>query len=444
MLRDALLAAGLDVWYDEKELGGGDAWDAKIRRQIRECDYFMPVISATTEARKEGYFRREWRLATERTLDMADDVLFLLPVVIDETTESAARVPEKFFTVQWVRAPGGATTPALDAVAKRMLAGDHTPLPRARGGAHAMFGSRTAPPPGATTAPFTTPPMGQPPPIAPERDDAPPPMPPFPHPPEGGVGHWFKFLAEVIWWFVTAAWVLMGRFPRWVRIVVGIWVIITMISMCGKLTSTSSPPARQKSSERTNHSPNRSEIQQAVKAAADRVRAELEKSAKDIGAGVDAGKRRGKATFDPNAAGKPLVLVPFGRDVSGEEPEAVRFAAAVFVACSDKLLGSRPADVAVTNLTAPSGPDDGLLTVGRTLGAGHILGAKIQKTDAARTLVVRLIKSESGTVLWTGMFPIETGHASEVGAKIAEAVLEALPPAAPTPPPAPSLPPKKK
>ena len=23
----------------------------------------MPVISATTEARREGYFRREWRLA---------------------------------------------------------------------------------------------------------------------------------------------------------------------------------------------------------------------------------------------------------------------------------------------------------------------------------------------------------------------------------------------
>src|SRR6185295_8550987 len=87
-LRDALLGTGLDVWYDESELGGGDAWDQKIRRQIRDCDYFMPVISATTERRKEGYFRREWRLAAERTLDMADDVLFLLPVVIDDTSET--------------------------------------------------------------------------------------------------------------------------------------------------------------------------------------------------------------------------------------------------------------------------------------------------------------------------------------------------------------------
>jgi hypothetical protein len=99
LLRDRLTAAGLDAWYDESELGGGDTWDQKIRRQIRECDYFMPVISATTDRRKEGYFRREWRLAVERTLDMADDVLFLLPVVIDDTAESSARVPEKFLSV---------------------------------------------------------------------------------------------------------------------------------------------------------------------------------------------------------------------------------------------------------------------------------------------------------------------------------------------------------
>ena len=91
-IRDALPGLGLDVWYDESELGGGEAWDQKIRRQIRECDFFMPVISARTEARAEGYFRREWRFAVERTLDMADDHVFLVPVVIDNTVGETARV----------------------------------------------------------------------------------------------------------------------------------------------------------------------------------------------------------------------------------------------------------------------------------------------------------------------------------------------------------------
>jgi hypothetical protein len=83
LIGDALPAHGIEVWFDESELGGGDAWDQKIRRQIRECDYFMALVSAQTEARHEGYFRREWRLAIERSLDIADDHLFLLPVVID-------------------------------------------------------------------------------------------------------------------------------------------------------------------------------------------------------------------------------------------------------------------------------------------------------------------------------------------------------------------------
>src|SRR5258708_15349392 len=119
-LRDTLTAAGLEVWLDEDELGGGEAWDARIRNQIRTCTSFMPVISATTETRREGYFRREWRLAVERTLDFADDVMFLVPVVIDDTRDAGARVPEKFFTVQWLRLPGGQTTPALQDLARQL------------------------------------------------------------------------------------------------------------------------------------------------------------------------------------------------------------------------------------------------------------------------------------------------------------------------------------
>src|SRR3954467_5596267 len=90
LLRDTLTEAGLEVWLDEDELAGGEAWDAKIRNQKLSCSYFMPVISATTETRREGYFRREWRLAVERTLDFADDVMFLVPVVIYDTRNAGS------------------------------------------------------------------------------------------------------------------------------------------------------------------------------------------------------------------------------------------------------------------------------------------------------------------------------------------------------------------
>jgi TolB-like protein/Tfp pilus assembly protein PilF len=100
---EALRAAGVEVWFDQSELVGGDAWDAKIRKQIAECALFVPVISAATQARKEGYFRLEWKLAAQRTHMMSEQIAFLLPVVIDATRDPEADVPGEFKAVQWTR-----------------------------------------------------------------------------------------------------------------------------------------------------------------------------------------------------------------------------------------------------------------------------------------------------------------------------------------------------
>ena len=121
-IADALRASGVEVWFDQSELRGGDTWDSKIKTQIRECALFLAVISANTQARREGYFRREWNLAVERTLDMAHGTPFLLPVVVDDTRESAALVPEQFMRVQWTRLASGAVTPDFSAQVKRLLA----------------------------------------------------------------------------------------------------------------------------------------------------------------------------------------------------------------------------------------------------------------------------------------------------------------------------------
>ena len=95
-IADALRGFGVEVWLDQSELRGGETWDRNIRRQIKECALFLPVISAHTQARGEGYFRLEWKLAVERTHLMAEGVPFLAPVVIDDTTEDRALVPAEF------------------------------------------------------------------------------------------------------------------------------------------------------------------------------------------------------------------------------------------------------------------------------------------------------------------------------------------------------------
>jgi TolB-like protein len=105
----ALRASGIEVWFDQSELRGGDAWDRRIRQQIRDCGLFMPVISARTQARAEGYFRLEWHLAEQRTHLIGRQRAFLVPVCIDDTLERNADVPDAFLAVQWTRLPGGET-----------------------------------------------------------------------------------------------------------------------------------------------------------------------------------------------------------------------------------------------------------------------------------------------------------------------------------------------
>src|ERR1700758_4182006 len=121
---DALRAAGIEVWFDKSELRGGDAWDRQIRKQIHDCALFIPIISAHSQARLEGYFRREWRLAADRTHDMAEEKAFLVPVVIDDTSERNASVPDKFRDVQWSHLLEGAVPPAFIERVKRLLSGE--------------------------------------------------------------------------------------------------------------------------------------------------------------------------------------------------------------------------------------------------------------------------------------------------------------------------------
>ncbi len=121
---DALRVAGIEVFFDQSELRGGDLWDQKIRREIHDCALFIPVISANTASRHEGYFRLEWDLADQRTHMIARSRVFVVPACLDETTQLAADVPESFQRVQWTRLRGGVTPAAFVERVRRLLSGE--------------------------------------------------------------------------------------------------------------------------------------------------------------------------------------------------------------------------------------------------------------------------------------------------------------------------------
>lgn len=416
LLRDTLEAAGLEVWYDESELGGGDAWDQKIRRQIRDCEYFIPVISAATEARKEGYFRREWRLATERTLDMADDVLFLIPVSIDETSEVSARVPDKFLHVQWLRLPGGKPTPALDGVIRRMLAGDHHALTRAPWG--------TARPSSAAPMPGTPPPLATGTASA-ASDDAPPQMPPFPHPPEkGGFGHTLRFLAEAFWWLLTAAWLLFKRLPKWARVIVGIWLLFSALSTCtskrektitiGDTHDADTKAAIRAAAEQL--------AQSAREARKNRNPADLARIGNDIARNFGPG---GPGGPDGPGQGRHLVMVPFSRTAS-EDPDE-KFGSAVFASLYGQLTLAHAREVGLARQLQADATDEAVIARAKQLGATFVLTGHVTGVGDARALAVRVLVTADGSTKWSESFLVANAEPSDVADKIADHIIPVLP-----------------
>ena len=114
-IAQGLRGSGIDFWFDlNPDSGGGleigDKFDSRIQSRVRRCSLFIAVLSRNTEARREGYFRREWRYAIDRALGLADNVPFIVPVVVDETANFST-LPIEFDAIHRTVLPGGMTTP---------------------------------------------------------------------------------------------------------------------------------------------------------------------------------------------------------------------------------------------------------------------------------------------------------------------------------------------
>ena len=109
-MEQALGAAGIEAWFDRRDLKPGIDWETEIRANIRRCSAFVPLISRTTELRREAFFRVEWKLALQRAMRMDDTLRFVFPVIIDDLPE-AQHVPPEFFAKQFTRLPNGFPSP---------------------------------------------------------------------------------------------------------------------------------------------------------------------------------------------------------------------------------------------------------------------------------------------------------------------------------------------
>ncbi len=374
ILKDALLTFGLEVWYDESELGGGEAWDQKIRKQIRECDYFMPLISGQTEARHEGYFRREWRLAVERTLDMADDHAFLLPVVIDDTAQSGARVPEKFFTIQWLRVPGGRPTAALEALCRRLASG--APV-------------ATAPPPTASA-------------LRPgkRRSQAVPAQYPlFPiEQPQQKVRFWF----QVVGWALQSAWVFFKQLPRWIRIIVSVWLCVVLLS---KGCSSNHHESRDMSAAE----------REKLRAISDKYHGSLDKG--DI---AKLASQIARIASDGDAETplerSPVLAIPFMAPAG--DAAAGKMADATFALVYGKVAISHRGQVGLDKETVPCSDLKAALNRGQANHSLYVLCGAVSTAGSAQALTVKIASVADGSVTWSKSYAVAGADPAQIAADV--------------------------
>jgi TolB-like protein len=370
LLRDALPDYGLDVWYDESEIGGGEAWDQKIRRQIRECDYFMPLVSARTEARHEGYFRREWRLAVERTLDMADDHPFLLPIAIDDTDQSVARVPEKFLTVQWLRVPGGQPTRALESLCRR-IASDNVQNPQ----------------------PARKSPGGQ--------SKAKPAAPPLTNPefPVEEPGQRIRFWVEVVAWASRSAWVRFSRLPRWIRVVAYLWVAIAFISRCDSLTDRDSAKITPEKVEK-------------LKTISQNYQGSLNKN--DV---VKLGTEIAKEFSNETASDRsPMLAIAF--TAPADDAAAGKLADSTFAMTYGMIAISHSGQVSLTKEPLPSRELGAALERGRANHSTYVLCGTVDEIDGAQALTVKIAKVADGSVVWSKSYATAGADPAKIAAEV--------------------------
>ncbi len=120
-LKAGLEGAGLEVWYDQRRLEAGDLYEKKIRRNIEACTFFFPIISAGACQRLEGYYRKEWFWAIERSKRFESTYPFIQPIVVDDVPYDAKGIPDEFANRHWQRFQGGVPTQEFLELTKRRI-----------------------------------------------------------------------------------------------------------------------------------------------------------------------------------------------------------------------------------------------------------------------------------------------------------------------------------
>lgn len=91
-----LMDKGFRPWLDRKSIKPGENWELAIDMAMRRADFILVCLSEKS-CNKRGFIRKEIRAALEKSNEMLDTDIFLIPVRLDK-----CELPLELKKFQWV------------------------------------------------------------------------------------------------------------------------------------------------------------------------------------------------------------------------------------------------------------------------------------------------------------------------------------------------------
>jgi len=88
---------GINSWIDYYDIMPGENWKCIIKKTIRECKYFLAILSSNS-INKKGFFQSELKIALDIIEELPLLEKFIIPVRIDDCQPNE----EKILAIKWV------------------------------------------------------------------------------------------------------------------------------------------------------------------------------------------------------------------------------------------------------------------------------------------------------------------------------------------------------
>lgn len=90
-----LTSLGAKVWFDKRQLGGGDDFPSDIKNAILKCRRFMPILSKTVLIKGSRFYRKEWSEALEEAKGRLGQA-YITPIMVENINMNENLIPSQF------------------------------------------------------------------------------------------------------------------------------------------------------------------------------------------------------------------------------------------------------------------------------------------------------------------------------------------------------------